>query len=109
MTPTTTRLQAALAAREAAALAHLRATFALNPPDESTGLALWDSEFRVGEIQAEIAAAEAKVSALAESVAVAERYWASMPAATAAIFESADLADRRAKLDAAKAELEAIR
>lgn len=109
MTPTSTRLQAALAARDAAALAHLRATFAYNPPDESTGLDLWDSEFRVGEIQAEIAAAEANVSALAESVAVAERYWASMPAETAAIFGQADLAARRAKLDAAKAELETLR
>ena len=104
-----TRLEAALAAREAAALAHLRATFAYNPPDESTGLALWDSELRVGEIQAEIAAAEARVSVLAESVEVARRYWASMPAASAAIFESADIAERQAKLDAAKAELEALR
>lgn len=102
------RLEAALAVCDAAALAHLRATFA-DPPDGSTELALWDAEFRVGEIRAEIAAAEARVAALAESVAVAERYWASMPAESAAIFGPADLAARHAKLDAAKAEVEALR
>lgn len=103
------RLASAIAARDAASLAHYEASAPLNPPDEATGLAFWDAEHRVCAIRAEIAAAERRVTDCAESVAIAERYWDSMPRETAALFAADDIDERRAKLAAARQELEAAR